>query len=492
MPRMTHPPLFAAGILAALGLGAHCQPLPAPQCPGPATSMAGPGQPELRAGKSTLDVELSGGYVSALVLASLGLPQAQPCNVAGATAQCGYDIQGVTLAEVGTGATRTNRLSVQVAIWMVGQGGAKVYLPDRTYLLRLQLVPYRIAADTFPALAQRQALLGCGPTLASGKPNGICEGLVLNPERPELDGGPNFGGYGAASRPVDCTAPGYDLIDAAVLKAVMGGVGSLKPVAIDATSILDTVSQLSGAQATHVVGLDVGSDRDLKLGLVLDQGTALAPFDSSVALGPPVLPNDVDWAVRLDTGLVTAAIGAMLPSQVAKQNPSVSVTVTGVTYTQTSGLVPGDISVTATGTISVGAVPLCHASNVPLTLQLDLTPGVCKNAQGTPVLQFCPSGQPTATPKPTNTCESTELVAANFDQVMATLGSAILGDTVAVVRTGSFDQCGGASMPMSFTNGSDVLYPVAVYTGGVFYLGGRSKLMDQQKPGRTALPAACP
>ena len=411
----------------------------APVCP-PSPVDPGYGIPAMHAGQSSLDIELSQGYLRERVRALMETSQ---------DASSGVDIGTVRLSEeTNAQGQRLNLLRVVISPWMRGGGDSTVSL-QRSYELVLQLVPYLITPATEPDSTRRRMLL-C--------PTGNCDnnnGLLLR-----------FAFYELFSRvnqaPVACGSANYDLIDGQVLGSVYQSLSNAKPLILQADALLNMASGLTGTPV-QLTGVSIGSDLELKVGLLLDQGVPHV-FDPQVSLSH--FP-DADWGVALDTSLLSIAVRRSAIAQATATDPRVSVSNVKVQY------IPEGFDIQASGQIN-----LC--GGIRFTASTLATPKLCRRSDGSVALQLC-SGKAETNPK------------ANVLQAICYLGSQFLGAfsggwANAVIRSGNCPDMATISFQAGI---NDVLYGTKLDTDNYFYLAGRSTFMDARVQ-RTPLPASCP
>ncbi|MEZ4772603.1 MAG: hypothetical protein R3D00_05415 [Bacteroidia bacterium] len=416
-----------------------CETLPGPACP-PAPADPGYGTPAVPVPTSSLNIELSQGYLRERVRAMMDAPT---------TASSGVEIGTVRLSqETDAQGAPLHLLNVVISPWMRGNGDSLVSL-QRSYELKLQLIPYLITPATEPDSNRRHALL-C--------PNGNCtnnNGLLLR-----------FAFYELFSRinqaPVACGAANYDMIDGQVLTSVYKSMETAKPIVVQADGLLNMAAGLAGSPV-QITGVVLGSDLELKVGLRFDVGTP-GIFDPQVSLSH--FP-DADWGVSLDTSLLSMAVRRSAIAQATGTDPRVSINGVGISYT------PAGFDVKAAGMIN-----LCGGIN--FTASTLVKPQLCRKSDGQIALQVC-SGKATTTPK------------INVLQGICYLGSQFLGAfsggwANAVIKTGNCPDMG----IVSFQAGpGDILYGIKLDTDNIFYIAGRSTFMDA-RISRNPAPADCP
>ncbi|MDX2249703.1 MAG: hypothetical protein SF052_23165 [Bacteroidia bacterium] len=427
-------------LVVIVGVCWACDTLPGPAsaCP-PAPADPGYGMPATPVSTSSLNIELSQGYLRERVRALMDAPS---------TASSGVEIGTVRLSqETDAQGAPLHLLNVVISPWLRGNGDSLVSL-QRSYELKLQLVPYLITPVTEPDSARRRTLL-C--------PNGPCtnnSGLLLR-----------FAFYELFSRinqaPVVCGSANYDMIDGQVLTSVYKSMETAKPIVVQADGLLKMASDLAGTPV-QVTGVALGSDLELKVGLRFDVGIP-GVFDPQVSLSH--FP-DADWGVSLDTSLLSMAVRRSAIAQATATDPRLSIGGVNITYT------PFGFEVKAAGTIN-----LC--GGISFTASTLVKPQLCRKSDGRVVLQVC-SGKAETSPQ------------TNVLQVICYLGSQFLGSfsggwANAVIKTGNCPDMG----TVSFQAGpGDVLYGIKLDTDNIFYIAGRSTFMDGRLS-RTPAPADC-
>lgn len=274
----------------ALAVLASCNGIPTPNCPQPPT-LPDRGPVAQRSTTSSIDVELSQGYMRERVRAMVDTPE---------TASSGVDVGTVTLEEVVTGSDRLNLVSIVITPWLKADTPTAVPAPlPRSYILRLKMVPHLITPATTPDPARRRELL-CAPGDTACTAD---SGVLLTFEFYELFSRVN-------QEAVACTSSNYDLIDAQVLGGVYESLGKQGPLLLPGGQLTSMISGIIGSPV-NLIGVNVGSDLELKIGFLLDQGTP-DPFDPNTALSH--FPNE-DWGIDIDTDFITTAVRAQAVAQ---------------------------------------------------------------------------------------------------------------------------------------------------------------------------------
>ncbi|MEZ4828968.1 MAG: hypothetical protein R3C61_22180 [Bacteroidia bacterium] len=415
-----------------------CDSLPGTACP-PAPADPGYGTPAPPASRSSMNIELSQRYIREKVRTMMQSPP---------SASSGVDIGTVRLSqETDAQGNPLHLLNVVISPWLRGNGDSTVSL-QRSYELKLRIVPYLITPVTEPDSNRRRSLL-C--------PNGNCtadNGILIQFAFYEL-----FGRINQA--PVFCGSAGYDMIDGQVLGSVYKSLESARPVVVQADGLLAMGAGLAGIPM-GLTGVALGSDLELKVGLLFDVGTP-AVFDPQVSLSH--FP-DADWGVSLDTSLLSMAVRRSAIAQATSTDPRVSVSGVRVGYT-TAGF----------EVVASGQINLC--GGISFTASTVVSPQLCRKSDGTVVLQVC-SGKADTNPK------------ASFLQGICYLGSQFLsafsgGWSTAVIKSGTCPDMGN----ISFQAGpGDVLYGTSLDTDQFFYIAGRSTFIDGQI-NRAPAPADC-
>jgi hypothetical protein len=418
----------------------------------------------------------------------LQLPESDPARLP----TSGFSLNSVNLEQTtdATG-TRLNLLAIDLTPWLRKDDPdpadatgntvklSKAPVSTRRFVLRLRLVPHLVTATTISDLARRRAILGCDPA------DQTCAGVVLGLTFHQLyDKG--------FSENVVCSptqrSPNYDLISAQVLQGALDTVNgrvipattpgtqpriipAQAPISVPTKPLLDMVSMLNGTPVS-LTGVAVGSDLDLKIALLVNGGMPL-PFSPTTGFRNA----DTDWAIVIDTSFLASKIAGDVVSRAAANSPPITIAAGSVAV----AFNPGRVSVSASG-FATTAVLHC---NVPVSLSLPVTPSVCRKAAGQRVLRMCPGS----------------VVSSNGVTACAFFDAIIGGSATATVTcptcppAAPTDPCG--PVPIQFEAGTgDTFYATAVDTDNIFYIAGRSTLMDtvlaQSGQTRAAAPAACP
>ncbi len=412
-----------------------------PPIPGPAVSLS----PAVQSLNSSVNIDLSQRYIREKVRQLVQTPH---------TAQNGVDVGTIVLSEQNLQGQKLNLINIVIYPWLKGSGDSIVSL-QRAYELKLKIVPYLITPNELSDESQRTALL-C-PN--GGNCNGT-SGILLAFEFYEL-----FSKTYQSS--VVCGSSNYDLIDAQVLKAVFASMSSAKPITLPATPILSIVENLTGSPV-NLTGVAIGSDLEMKVGILLDAGTP-KPFSSQVWLSH--FPEE-DWGVSIDTFFVAEAVKKSAAS-LASADPRVVVNNVKV-----------DFSTAGFGISANGKINVCGGIN--FTATTTAKPQICMGADGISQLQIC-----------TNKAQTNPQI--NILQAACYLGSQILGSfsggmSTAVIKQGGI--CPSMAKLTFQAGANDTFYGTKVDTDGVFYLTGRSTFIDSQLQNigtpRQPLPTVCP
>jgi hypothetical protein len=384
--------------------------------------------PEL---KTSVDIELGQLYMRRRIAFALeGSPPAD------AVPESGIFVNDVRLEEHEIGGERLHLLVVRITPWLRGEADKRVSL-QRGYVLRLKIVPYLITPMTLPSEEKRRALLQTTD-----------RGAVLRFELVEL--------YSLVNdEAVACSSRNYDRIDSGVLSGLYDSLAKQDPLVLPVAPLTGMVDGLVGA-STNVVGMNLGSDRDLKIGLRFDRG-APGNFESHTSL---TRYQSVDWGVSLDTSFVTAAIARAAAAEAVAQDPSARVTPPVVVTYRKSGIY-----------VDVEGV-LKKCGDIAWESRVHVTPLVRQRADGKSIL-VAPSTQ-------TQT-NSANLVSGScfvFDQLLQSFGNP-LGSATLTIRTGG--ECAfPMGDPIEFEAGAgDTFYATTVDTDEIFYVAGRSTFMDR-------------
>lgn len=437
-------------VLSACGTGT--QTLTTAVCPDaaqPATPVPPAAPAWQRSGKSSLELSLNSPYMRAVMTARIkSLLDSTSTYVAG--------LQAVALEEKQQNGNRINLARVRFEVLVKKPDGTTTPLPGRTYTLLVEIYPQLITPVTMPDANLRKTLLQCGTDVTCGN-----NGVVLNFYYSELDGGPNFSGA-----KVDCHAAGYDIIDQGVLTGAyqLGSVWAPIPVPLD--GVLQFVTDMTKISA-NVIGVDFGTDQELKLAIQLDKGNTTA-FDSSFTQFSHF--PDSDWLLSLDTSLLRSYISTNIAARESQLDAGVVATTPVVNFT------PAGITIDGGGSKAVG---LC--GSVPFTFKYTAMPRVCSR-NGNSVFSLCINNTQPPTP---HYRDAGQEACVGFGSFLSGLFTSGLAE--AVITTPCQEK-GYLNLQLA----QDSLYVTKVDLDNQFLVIGRSKLMDTSNPGRTALPQSCP
>ncbi len=432
--------------------------LPKPNCPEiPAAPDYGPLAAQSE--KSSVNIDLSASYVKLRVREAVETKIPQDTTLIPSN---GVKVNAINLEEKGAGANRLNLISIDIEPWLKGASGKPASL-QRYYTLTLKIVPHLITSETIPDSSRRKELLRCGNDPKCGE-----SGVLLVFDFYEL--------YSKSfSRKVECPSNDYDLIDAQVLTGIYESLYGtqqkppMPPLIVPTQQIIKIVNGLVGAPV-KLTGVAIGSDQDLRIALLMDQGSPLS-FSSQTWLRP----GD-DWGVSIDTSFVASAIRKKVADKAREKDPAISITV-GVTFTRsyyTTG--PKDeIIIDASGSAPQG---LCGVVN--FSLKATAAPRVCRNTNGRSVLQLC-EGPSKITPDLGLWSGPCLLFKTIFTGGMA----------VANITTAAPLSCPEISELQFSAGPNDELYATRIDTDDAFYIAGRSQLLDASL-GRTPGASTCP
>jgi hypothetical protein len=395
-----------------------------------------------RAAQTSIDIELGQLYMRRRINAALEAPPPDK-----PTPDSGIFVDDVGLSESGSGPQKVNLLTLRITPWLRGGSGQPASL-QRSYRVQLKIVPYLVTPSTVADAPKRHAMLG-----------GADSGAALRFELAEL-----FSLVNQAA--VACSSPNYDIIDSNVLGSLYDSLSRQDPLVLPSGALTSMADSMLGS-TTNLVGMNVGSDLDLKIGLTLDQG-APTTFDAQTSL--PHFPS-ADWGVRLDTAFVTAAITSTARSSAAALDPAASISSVNVAYN------PAGIDVVAMGALNKCGT-IHFASNV------HVTPLVRRRADGK-VIVVAPSSSTQS-----NDAGIGNGICIVFDQILQSFAHP-MGRATATISTGG--ECAfPMGSPVEFDAGpNDHFYAIAVDTDAFFYIAGRSTFMDQLVSPRPAV-TPCP
>jgi hypothetical protein len=423
------PVLLGASCDAGTKFGAPCPVQPAVWSVGGNELNPADYAPAPRAAKSSIDIELDQLYMRRRIEQQLEKP---PPN--DPTPGSGIFVNDVALSEETSGGQTLNALTLRITPWLRGSSGNPASL-QRSYRLKLKVVPYLVTATTVPDVDRRQAFLGGD------------NGAALRFELVDL--------YSLTNQEsVSCSSANYDAIDSQVLTGLYDSLSRQQPLVLPADKVTGMANSLLGS-TTKLTGMNVGSDSDLKIGLLLDQGTP-TNFDPQTSLAHF---SSADWGVRLDTSFVGAAI-AREARTAATAEPAATVN------SITTAFVPNGIDVVVAGRLN-------KCGGINFTVNAHVTPLVRKRSDGKSIL-VAPSTQQTSN------SGGPAFVCAVLDKIFSDIGNSIMhpqGSATATIGSGVCDSPMGD--PIEFDVGpGDHFYATQVDTDGIFEVAGRSTFMD--------------
>lgn len=441
-------------VLSLLLVLTACGPVPqsltavCPDAAQPATPVPPAALPWPRSGRSSLELSLNGSYMRAVISARVK-------TLLDATGTFVPELQSVVLQERQQNGRRLNVAAARFAVLVKKQDGSTTPLPGRTYTLVVEIYPQLVTPATMPDAAMRKTLLQCGADPACGD-----NGVILNFYYSELDGGPNFSGG-----KVDCHAAGYDVVDQGVLTGAYQVGAVWAPIPVPLHGVLQFVTDMTKISA-NVVGVDLGTDQDLKLAIQLDAGgtTAFDPSYSQFSHFP-----DSDWLLSLDKSLLSSSISANVAARATQLDPGIVSTTPVVAFT------PAGITVDGGGTAAAG---LC--GSVPFTFKYTAVPKVC-GRNGASVFSLCvyPTQRPTRHYR-----DAGQEVCVGLGSFFSGLFTSGLAE--AVITTPCQERAN-----LNLQLAQDALYVTKVDLDDQFLVIGRSRLMDTSNPGRAVLPPIC-
>ena len=405
---------------------------------------------------STVDLALSQSYMRKRIKDTIQTPDT---DSQGHATSHGIDVNQITLLEKTVNGQDLHLIAINMTPWLRGQNGAHVS-SNNTYELFLKLNPYIVDQNTVPDAAQRKKVL-CGT-------NNTCtenEGVLLGFELHELKN--------KSQTTVVATGNGIcgtvNLIDEKVLDGIWGidgGLTNATPVVLPTASIAQMITGFAGVPV-RVTGLALGSNTDLKIGMLMNAGAGHA-FDSSTGFRPAV-----DWTLDLDSSVIKDFISMTANAVAASNNPPATVSDIAVKFIdQPENAV--DVVVNLT-------LPICSTAKVRVLSHVRFD--VCTDMNSQPILQQCKADdQRLPNNWPTNAC-----VIADHLFRWPYIGNAIdppcrlaNSSTVLKFQVGPAEAFYATSMDVSDIN---------------FHIDGRSTVMDTvaaaQGISRVAKPHAC-
>ena len=473
------PASLAYAVTALAALVGPCQTrttLPRPECAAPRRAAVDYGAPSPRSTSASVAIEITGAYMADRVRQSfekplpasatdqeLAVPDGQPNHIPSS----GIVVKSVTLQEMMVGAERVNLLEIQITPWLLSKtsdpqhAGAWTLAKgevQRYFALRLRLAPRLVTPATVPDLARRRALLGCGTDPTCGM-----SGAIVPLELYELYDVSNQQLVQCTMNP-DVRNASYDIIAQPVHQGVLDALYGTSqkegaaPLVLPGQKIVELVSGIAGTPV-QLTGIAFGTDQNLKIGFLLDQGSSM-PFSS--ATGLTHYPQD--WGVQIDTSFITSSITKKITAATAAHVPPITTGAVTVRYEAQAPALPGGwnrISVDAPATAAA------LGCTVPVSIHAELSPIVRRNASNKSTI-IAPTTQ-------------TAAVHPNFCIIFKTF---LFGAATATVCTGGPctppppDPCPELA-EVEFTVGpGDVFYAIAIETDGEFYIAGRSTFRD--------------
>jgi len=477
-----HPVSAVAAVLMA---GCQATTLPRPECAGPRRPAADFGAPSSLPPTASVSIEIKGRYVAARIRQSfetplptevtdseLAIPEGQP----GYIAQSGVLVKAVALEQEQVGTERLNLLTIRIAPWILHQE-RDAQSPDRWRLsktevqryfaLRLRLRPRLVTPATVPDRARRQALLQCGTD-----PSCSGSGVIVPLELHELYDVSNGERVACIPSP-DERNPSYDMVTQklhqGVLDALYGDEDSegAAPLVLPGQKIVDVVGGIAGG-AVELIGVALGTDGDLKIGFLLDQGTPL-PFDAATSL---TRYPQADWGVLIDPSFITAAITRKVTTAAAAAAGNVAtVTVTGVTVSYERPTLGENLI-----RVDVGASASRSNCTVLLSIEVKISPAVRRNANGRSAL-VTPTSQ-SLTPQ-VNACAVFQLLLLEAEKLLFGRAEATVCSPGPCPAPSPPDPCPQMAEVEFEAGTGDRFYAIDLDTDGVFYITGRSAFLDR-------------
>lgn len=417
--------------------------LPPATCPAAPAPRADLGPPTPRAGRRSLLIQMDGLFLGRIVnqMVMSKIPADSPFGV---------QITAVALEDPDAG-PRTNLVTIRFKPAVRKRDGSGWTAIERDYTLKFQLLSYLLTPDTMPDSARRTALLG-------GCVDGVCpqNGALFALQFAGLWGG----GVRMPAVPVTCDDSSYDLVDSGILTAIYNVQASSPAIPVPLDAVLSAVGTL-GLGSARITGLDLSTDQDLSIALVVDKGSP-KPFTKDNG-GPMSWRQGQaswrDWGLIIEPQLVKDAAQAQVDSAVAEHNrtssPNVAIGPLGMTFALDRINISADAQVDA---------PVCGKTGFNVAAQVN--PEVCNKTVGT-----CA----TYTLGADSSCGSVVMwVAENILSLFQSKGNA----------------CASSGKQVSFAFGTDTLYAtdLNVTTGGLA-LTGNSLMMDASRPPSTPAPA---
>jgi hypothetical protein len=405
-------------------------------------------------GQSSVDIELDDFYMRKRIEEMVTTPSTENEGVTGSFAM---------LQEITVDGSKKRLLSVQITPWLKDKDGKPFSIP-RNYRLQFIVTPHLITPTTVPNLAKRKQLL-CKAGDASCNSDA---GVVLSFRFNEL--------FDVAdNEKVACGVGHYDPVDAKVLAGLYKSLDTHPPsLVLDVSVLRALVRDLTGAPA-DLVGLNVATLSDLKIGLQMSAGATHTFHPHAYIL------SGRDWAIWIDTSLISSSISTKASAKVASERPDITVDGVSVTFVE-EGL----------GVNIAAHLNACPGLGIPITTTV--YPRVCKNAAGRSVITTC-SDPPTNVTTGGLGPHACALLNAAWNGI-----SDFFTDVYKVIFVSPYGlttvTVGGNQCPVmsevNFVVGSDdVFYATDVMTLNAFGIWGRSTFMDSRAVRSPQLPPSC-
>jgi hypothetical protein len=439
----------------------------------------------------------------------LGMPEGHPAFIP----RGGIKVNSVTLEEL-PGPPRANFIVVTFTPWIryeqanpADPSGDTMRLGEfifsgRVFRLRLELIPYLVVPPMFSD-SERRSLLKCRVDDLT------CTGVALDFEFVELydlSAGERVRCEGTSAAQRNAS---YDVITAQVLQGVWDalygktlpgarfGPRALKGLELVPLPVADIIkfATVVNRPIPSLVGVAVGSDRDLKIGLLLDTGTPATslglnlssftsyPFNSQTAMRG-------DWGLLVHPWFLHSVISASVIDSASQNNPPVEISPGGVNVQFDQN----GINVTAAGVAWPRPPIYCFFT---VSFAVWITPAVCRDSTGTVMMRMCASPPRNEVPWQGLACAASDAAASWYSN---NVNVGIIGDLPDAQTQNQNCQL----TPLQFDPGSsgtaasrDVLYGTGLSTANQFYIFGQSTLRDRAlaaagSPRASAPPLPCP
>ena len=406
---------------------------------------------------TSVNLSLSASYMRNRIA---GIVQSPETDAQGNATSSGADVKSINLVEKIANGQPLRLVNISLEPWIRGQNGGHTSLNNR-YDLFLKLTPYIVNKTTVTDAAQRKTFLcGTDPQCTTD------EGVLLGFELYELDNR----SQGTVVSTGNGVCGTINQVDQRVLESLWGSDGALtkaRPVVLPTASITQLIGTITGATAT-TTGVALGSDGDLKVGLLMDQGTP-RPFDSTTGFRP-----EVDWSIDIDSTFISNAISVTASTSASQNNPPATITSTSVTFTDQP---ENDIDATVEATL-----PICGTARARTRAHIRFD--VCNDTSGQPILQMC-RAEKQELPNNwfVNGCVAVDYALFRWPKI------GVAGDP----------PCGmaGSQTVLKFAVApSETFYATAIDISNiVFHIDGRSTVMDSAKAAagspRPTAPMSC-